>query len=147
MAFKNKHELQRALDNVAINALQKTAETLQEKWTNFILYKFYNQYSPSVYERTYALLWSVHISDLFFKISTKGNKFQIKVFMNPENVHYKVDDAIFAWSMASLGYHFSEAIYTEGEFFTEVKNYIKSGDMHKDFANYLKEQGIDFTIG
>ena len=77
MVFKNEKELERFILNKCRLALLKSQEKVYQIIKQF-LYKFYNEYDPVVYERTYKFLQSLVQS----RIVSDGKGYKAEIYFN-----------------------------------------------------------------
>ena len=82
MVFKNEKELERFILNKCRLALLKSQEKVYQIIKQF-LYKFYNEYDPVVYERTYKFLQSLVQSRIVS--DGKGYKAEIYRYLQIKN--------------------------------------------------------------
>lgn len=145
MSIKTKQGLQSKLDEIAREALEKLAHEVKAAWRNYIQTKYYDQYEPSRYKRTWQLLNSLAVT----KVYKSQGRWVIDVFMDDSDVFYKSGDYYTTeeiWEMAADGIHGRpEITQTEGRFYEAILNDLKTGVFHREFEKILKGMGLKIT--
>ena len=83
MIFKNEKELEKFLMKKCRQALLKAQDKVYGIIKQFV-YKFYAEYDPVVYERTYQLLKSLVQS----RIVSDGKGYKVEVYFNLDSLNY-----------------------------------------------------------
>ena len=142
-SFNNYKDLFTAIRTDTEQALNHTADLTKELIDSFIN-QWYNDYTPTVYERTYQLLNAVIRTD----VQKSGNKMNVTIYLDKSLLAYDTDtDGIL--QAADNGLHGSiNNHYEEGE--RHVRLWSDSIEQIKDtemiftaFENYLKNKGYD----
>ena len=142
-SFNNFKDLFTAIRTDTEQALNHTADLTKELIDSFIN-QWYNDYTPTVYERTYQLLNAVIRTD----VQKSGNKMNVTIYLDKSLLAYDTDtDGIL--QAADNGLHGSiNNHYEEGE--RHVRLWSDSIEQIKDtemiftaFENYLKNKGYD----
>jgi len=134
--IKTYSELYKLMENSLKNALDKSAEEIKQM-IEFFIAKYYSEYEPKQYDRTYQFLNSCTRTEVF-KV---GNSFKVSVFIDYINLDYDIDgyDVV---NMANLGYHGRPSIKTKTQFWSDSMEELKQGRFLQDeFAKFLRSQG------
>ena len=134
--IKTYSELYKLMENSLKNALDKSAEEIKQM-IEFFIAKYYSEYEPKQYDRTYQFLNSCTRTEVF-KV---GNSFKVSVFIDYINLDYDIDgyDVV---NMANLGYHGRPSIKTKTQFWSDSIEELKQGRFLQDeFAKFLRSQG------
>ena len=142
-SFNNFKDLFKSIKSDTEQALNHTTDLTKELIDSFIN-QWYNDYTPTVYERTYQLLNAVIRTD----VQKSGNKMNVTIYLDKCLLAYDTDtDGIL--QAADNGLHGSiNNHYEEGE--RHVRLWSDSIEQIKDtemiftaFENYLKNKGYD----
>lgn len=134
--IKTYSELYKLMENSLKNDLDKSAEEIKQM-IEFFIAKYYSEYEPKQYDRTYQFLNSCTRTEVF-KV---GNSFKVSVFIDYINLDYDIDgyDVV---NMANLGYHGRPSIKTKTQFWSDSMEELKQGRFLQDeFAKFLRSQG------
>lgn len=148
--FKNIRDLNKYLESPMELFLLQAGQKIRKVIREYIQERFYNQYDPLYYDRTYQLLDSVTCTD----VKKVGNKYQLEVYLNTDGVNYYnyVDgsrqsiDPQLIFEISSQGWH--GATQTDGRFMEEAKQDLQNGvsyNIFEDFKKFLKSRGINVT--
>jgi hypothetical protein len=147
-SFDSVKNLQSYIEKQTELFLVKAGERVRDIIKDYIQERFYNQYSPSEYIRTYQLLNSVTCTD----VVKVGNTYQLEVYLNTEGVNYNswfeghresIEPEII-FEAASEGWH--GATQTDGRFIEEAKYDLQNGISYNillDFQKYMISKGIN----
>lgn len=83
MVFKNEKELERFLLRKSRQALLKAQDKVYTIIKQFV-YKFYNDYDPELYERTYQLLESLVQS----RVVSNGKGYKVEIYFDLDKLRY-----------------------------------------------------------
>jgi hypothetical protein len=143
MKITSKAELQSKLDQIAVKALTELSVQVKELWQELIDKRFYQQYTPKRYKRTWQLYESVVITE----IVKTGNKWTFNVLMDTETATrgYETEPPEIVWELASEGIHGTPEIQTSGRFYTELLAVLEEGTLIDEFAEKLKNMGLKLS--
>lgn len=83
MVFKNKKELETFILKKSRQALLNAQDKVYTIIKRFV-YQFYNEYDPTIYERTYQLLQSLVQS----RIVSDGKGYKVEIYFNLDGIKY-----------------------------------------------------------
>lgn len=113
--FTTMVQLNGFIEAVCEKAIKNVAQRMTEELESYILTDFYNQYKPKFYDRTYSLLKSPK----FNMLSSQS----AEIFIDTDAMHYMASEYGFDGEdsayYASLGWHGSPAIMTEGHYWED----------------------------
>lgn len=144
--IKNLAQLESLLQKKCIdNILPQFAKKVEDELTENVGVRFYGQYEPKDYERTYQMIDSIKRTN----IKKNANESEIDIYMDGD-YWYKDDDGQQirqGWKAMELmteGYHGieNEKYRTEGRPIKETKEWVKSNGK-EEYKSLLKQQGID----
>jgi hypothetical protein len=143
MKITNKTQLQGKLDKIAVEALEDLAVKVKELWQDLIDKRFYQQYSPKIYKRTYQLYSSVVVTE----VAKVGNKWALNVLMDTDTVarEYATEPPEVVWELAAEGIHGTPEIQTSGRFYTEILAILEDGELVREFEGKLRSMGLKLT--
>jgi hypothetical protein len=143
MKITNKAQLQNKLDRIAVEALEDLAGKVKDLWQDLIDKRFYQQYSPKEYRRTWQLYSSVVVTD----IAKIGNKWTLNVLMDTDTVTkpYASEPPEVVWELAAEGIHGTPEIQTSGRFYAELLAILEDGELINEFGQKLKSMGLKLT--
>lgn len=122
------------MNTVLARALQDEGVLCDYIISEFIK-KWYNEYEPSWYRRTYQFLHSCTHSNVY----KEGNKLRIDIFIDYENMHYKAGvSSLWVVEQASIGWH-GGYIDTDTHFWADSIDFIERHILIKNFIEYLQK--------
>lgn len=127
-------QIQKKLDDIARQSLEKIALEVQALWENYIQTRFYDMYNPQIYKRSYDLLNSILVSNIY----KSGTQWAISIFMDDSKANYLDDTPEDVWLLASDGFHGNKSIRTEGRFYDELIADLRSGTFYNEFSRILQ---------
>lgn len=142
----NLNQLKNILEKKCINnVLPRLAKEVEDELTENIGVRFYGQYEPKVYDRTYQMIDSIKKTN----IQKDGEKSKVDVYMDGD-YWYKDDDGNNirqGWKAMELmteGYHGieNEKYRTEGRPIKETKEWVKSNGK-EEYKKILQQNGIN----
>jgi hypothetical protein len=83
--IKNYTELFEAMNEIQFIALQILADKVQEMWIQYTQERWYDQYDPQVYERTFAIIQAIIQTGL---TQIGKNKFKIDVYIDMDVMNH-----------------------------------------------------------
>lgn len=125
---------------------EQAGEKVNAVIRRYIQTRFYDQYSPEWYQRTYQLLRSVTTARA---VPCDGG-YEVEVYLDPDKARYvshwsdKVVESAYVFRRASEGYH-GDAAQTDGRFMDDAAADIQRGKAYnivRDFKAYLKQYGL-----
>ncbi len=132
------------------NLLKEFTEQAGEKVNavirRYIQTRFYDQYSPEWYQRTYQLLRSFTTA----RAVPRDGGYEVEIYLDPDKARYvshwsdKAVESAYVFRHASEGHHGSAA-RTDGRFMDEASTDIqrrKAYNIVQDFKAYLKQYGL-----
>lgn len=142
----NLAQLRNILEKKCINnALPKLAKEVEDELTENIGVRFYGQYQPKAYDRTYQMIDSIKKTN----IQKDGQKSKINVYMDG-NYWYEdengnnIREGWKAMELMTEGYHGieNEKYRTEGRPIKEIKEWVKSNGK-EEYKKILQQNGIN----
>jgi len=133
-------------NNVLKDFISQAGEKINLVIRDYIQSRFYDQYTPYLYKRTWQLLNSVTTA----KPVKIGSGYEIEIYLDADSATYydthshKEEDAETIFLLASQGYH-GHIGPTPGRFMEEASQDIQDGtayDIINDFRRYLGERGF-----
>ena len=135
--IKTYSELYKLMENSLKNALDKSAEEIKQM-IEFFIAKYYSEYEPKQYERTFQFLNSCIKTD----VKKDGDSYKVVVFIDYINLDYEDIVGYDGVSMANLGYHGRPSIKTKTQFWSDSMEELKQGRfIQEEFAKFLRSQG------
>ncbi len=132
-------------------ALEQTAEEIKKAWRYYIQTEFYDQYKPERYKRTFQLLESLVITEVYKELS---GYWKIAVYMDPEPVVYKHDSPWLVWDWAAQGVHGylnndgslgEYSVQTDGRFYESILEDLQAGVFTEILNGILSKFGLKVT--
>jgi hypothetical protein len=132
-------------------------EKLPDYLEEFIMSEFYNQYSPSMYDRQYRIISAIITS----KIKDIGNGYGFELYLDPSSVSYdpsfwtshgvtyykQGDSADDVFRLISQGVHGSTGFgVTSGRFWEKFLNEIGEGGIYDIFVEFKKYLGDKYHL-
>lgn len=142
----NLNQLRNILEKKCIdNTLPKLAKEVEDELTENIGVRFYGQYQPKSYDRTYQMIDSIKKTN----IQKDGQKSKINVYMDG-NYWYEdengnnIREGWKAMELMTEGYHGieNEKYRTEGRPIKETKEWVKSNGK-EEYKKILQQNGIN----
>lgn len=138
LAVATYNELFANMSAVLIQGLNQEGFYSAAVITEFIQ-KYYDEYDPSSYRRTFQFLDSVVNSKVF----TEGGKYIVDIYIDWQNIHYKYSDTKQIIEWANEGLHGGYDVTDEKSHFwddamTSLKDSEKS-DIVRSFINFLRK--------
>lgn len=134
-------------------------KNLPQYLEEFIMSEYYDQYSPTMYERQYRIISAITSSE----IVDIGDGYKIEIYLDPNKVSYdpsiwtypdgstwykQGDDPLTVFENMANGIHGwignPRPYQTEGRFWEEFLNAIGEGgvyNMFQDFMRYMNNKG------
>ena len=135
--IKTYSELYKRIENSLKIALDKSANEIKEM-IEFFIAKYYSEYEPKQYERTFQFLNSCVRTNVY----RDGNAYKVVVYIDYINLDYEDIEGYDVINMANLGFHGRPSIKTKTEFWSDSIEELKQGRfIQNEFAKFLKENG------
>lgn len=135
--FTTMVQFQKMLEPLIEKAIKNVAQRMTEELESYIREDFYNAYKPKFYDRTYQLLKSPKFNMNSFNSAT--------IFIDTDAMHYLAGEYGFTGEdsayYASLGWHGSPDIMTEGHYWEDFMNWCDNNVVLL-MKQELKKQGV-----